>query len=582
MTSPQLQSEGTGISSFQAFRSAMDRCESEARSKALALGLDWDEVMQPGPDNHSPARQALTVLKLGLFDLEYYQSSYPDVVSAGLDPVAHYINLGDAEGRRPNAVFDPAFYRTQFDKNALGNISSLYHYTMLGEAIGLKASSSFSPRRYLQSNTDLKDWLVHPLSHYLLVGRAEGRTMNHRARLSHAQKVRFERTPLPAPCERTDPWQGTNVIGPLDRVSGLGVSARGYLEGLRLAGLERVGCRAQQREFAIQSSTDEMPALAPYIADAEVNLVHMNGDTLPVMIAHGGDEMFAGKYNIAVWYWELPTLRPEWQVSMKYFHEFWAPTPFIYRLLRQSTSKPVRLLPPYLAYLATLKRTASATGETRFVYCFDANSILERKNPGALLDAFLLAFPQNSSSARVRLTFKITYPNRRNEEVDRLYVAAAHDSRIKIIDHLLPDAELHELIGSASAYVSPHRSEGLGLTVIEAMGAGVPVISTAFGGVDAFVDTETGYSPEFGLVELEDDYVPYPQGFVWADPDVDSLASQLKQVHENPAEADRKAKAAKQRVLDYFCSPTLIARYAAELRRVAAQGADGRLRQSPQ
>jgi len=557
--------------SESAYRQLQQQLAAKAREAATRLHVDWDEVMQPGADRHTPAKQAMVLLELGLFDHDYYVSSYPDIVSAGLEPIAHYIGLGDAEGRRPNSFFDPDFYRTQFDRGEPGNVTALYHYAVIGEALGLRASGFFSPRRYLQSNAELQPWLDKPLTHYLHLGRKAGLMVNHRARLSSAQKVRFERENLPPPRKRVDPARGMNVIGPLDRVSGLGVSARGYLDGLRKAGLTRIGCRAQQREFTIQSSIEGTPEFPAYLADGDVNLVHMNGDTLPVMVAHGGDELFRDKYNIAVWYWELPTLRPEWQVSMKYFHEFWAPTPFIYRMLRQSTAKPVHLLPPYLAYLKGLERHhASESGETTFVYCFDANSILERKNPGALLNAFLQAFPKGSP-AKVRLTFKITYPNRKVPEVDHLYRTAEKDSRIKIIDHLLTDAELHSLISGASAYVSPHRSEGLGLTVIEAMGAGVPVISTAFGGVDAFVDAASAYPVDYRLIELEDDYFPYPRGFVWADPDVDSIAAQLLEVYRNPAEADRKGAAAQTTVLDYFCAPELIARYQQAMRRIATE-----------
>jgi glycosyltransferase involved in cell wall biosynthesis len=550
------------------YRQLRQQLAADARQVATRLDLDWEIVMQPGADRHTPAKQAMVLLELGLFDQDYYLSSYPDIVAAGFEPIAHYVNLGDAEGRKPNAVFDPDFYRTQFDRGEPGSVTALYHYAVIGEALGLKASSSFSPRRYLQSNSELQPWLDRPLTHYLHLGSKAGLMVNHRARLSDAQKVRFEREDLPPPQKRVDPARGVNVIGPLDRVSGLGVSARGYLDGLRKAGLTRIGCRAQQREFAIQSSIEGTPEFPTYLTDGDVNLVHMNGDTLPVMVAHGGDELFRNKYNIAVWYWELPTLRPEWQVSMKYFHEFWAPTPFIHRMLRQSTAKPVHLLPPYLAYLTGLERHhASESGDTTFVYCFDANSILERKNPSALLDAFLQAFPKDSP-AKVRLTFKITYPNRKVPEVDYLYRTAEKDTRIKIIDHLLTDAELHSLISSASAYVSPHRSEGLGLTVIEAMGAGVPVISTAFGGVDAFVDPASAYPVDHRLIELEDDFVPYPRGFVWADPDVDSIAAQLLEVYRNPTEADRRAAVAQKTVLDYFCAPGLIDRYQQALRRI--------------
>lgn len=568
MTSPVFDSAANAGATYgpQAYRQLLARLNDAARATAQTLGLDWDEVMRPDSDVHSPARQALVLLQLGLFDQDYYLAQYPDVASTAFHPLLHYVKLGDAEGRRPNAAFDPFFYRTQFDHGEPHSVGALYHYAVFGEPLGLRASGSFSPRRYLQSNAELQPWLDHPLTHYLQLGRKAGLTPTRRERLTGAQKVPFEQPAGPKRPARVSAERGVNIIGPLDRVSGLGVSARGYLDGLRRAQLPRIGCRAQQREFGIQSSIEGTPAFPAYLSDAEVNLVHMNGDTLPALLAHGGEELLKDKYNIAIWYWELPTLRPEWQATMRHFHEFWAPTPFIQRALERSTAKPVHLLPPYLAYLEDLKRPAeSERAETGFVYCFDANSILERKNPGALLDAFLLAFPKTSHPG-VRLTFKITYPNRKLPEVDRLYRSGAADDRITIIDRMLSDAELHRLIGSASAYVSPHRSEGLGLTVVEAMGSGVPVISTPFGGVDAFVDSSTAFLPDIRLTELEADYAPYPQGFVWADPDMPSLAHQLSAVHSNPGEAARKADQARRRVLDYFCSDRLVARYAELLR----------------
>lgn len=553
--------------SIEVYEHLLASLNARAREFALRMELDWDSLTKG--DQHSSARQALRIAELGLFDQAWYLSTYPDIKAAGFEPLAHYVNLGDAEGRRPNAYFDPDFYRSQFDRRSLKSVCALYHYGVMGEALGLKASGAFSAQRYLTSNVPLRAFVRHPLTHFLHLGRAGGLAANQRVRLAETERVRFEKqSTLPLPEGRIDPAGGINVIGPLDRVSGLGVSTRGFLEGLQRAGMSRIGCRAQQREFAIQESVPRGPTFAPYLPDAKVQLVHMNGDTLPAMIKAQGDEFLHDRYNIAIWYWELPTLRPEWSAAMKYFHEFWAPTPFIARTLRQSTDKPVHLVAPYLAYLNELRSSnAAADDGSHFVYCFDANSILERKNPGALLEAFQATFPSRDTKAR--LTFKVTYPNRKIADVERLYQAAEQDPRIEIIDRMLSDAELHALIGSATAYVSPHRSEGLGLTVIEAMAAGVPVISTCFGGVDAFVTPDTAYSIDHRLVELADDYVPYPQGFVWADPDVDSLAVHLASVHNDPVAARAKAAAARARVLDYFCSPALVDNYSRQLRRIA-------------
>ena len=551
------------------YLSLLIRLERDAIQSAPSLGLDWVTCMERKPDQHTVARQALTILKLGLFDEDYYLSTYPDVASAGIQPLLHYVGFGDWEGRSPNPAFNPNFYRSQFGKEGLHSVCALYHYAVLGEALGLKASSAFSPHRYVTAYLELQPWLDRPLTHFLHIGIPQGLTPSL-LRQPTGVKVRVEKVAPPRAPVSTDPAQGINVIGPLDKVSGLGVSARGYFDGLRAAGMTALGCRAQQREFAIQKSVNGGSVLPDYIEGAAINIVHMNGDTLPIMVKDDGEKLFRGKYNVAVWYWELPTLRPEWQVSMKYFHEFWAPTPFIARALKQSTAKLVRLVPPYLAYLPGLKPLPRpVNAPANFVYCFDANSILERKNPGALLDAFREAFPKETTAFDVQLTFKITYPNRRMPEVDQLYEATVSDRRIKIIDNLLTDNELHTLIASATAYVSPHRSEGLGLTVIEAMGAGVPVIATPFGGVDAFVTPDAAFPIDYRHIELEGDYVPYPRGAVWGDPDVESLARQLTFVLRNHDEAQRRACVARQRVLDFFSSSSLIETYRNELNRIS-------------
>ena len=310
------------------------------------------------------------------------------------------------------------------------------------------------------------------------------------------------------------------------------------LEGLRRAGVDNLGCEIRRHEFAAQEPIGRAPAFPRYRPDADINVVHLNGDSLAAMIATTGDALLKGKYNIGVWYWELPTLPPEWQTVMRYCHEFWAATPFLARTLAQSTNKPVRVLPPYLSHLERRRPLAGdGPSASTFLYCFDANSTLERKNPGALLDAFQAAFTRGSRGAAVRLTLKITYANKTALPAARLYEAAARDDRVTILDRTMTDAQLHALIASASVYVSPHRSEGLGLTVVEAMAAGVPVIATPFGGVEEFVSADAAFPVDYRLVELPEDYPPYPRGFVWADPDVDSLARRLREAHEDRPEA---------------------------------------------
>lgn len=551
-----------------AYTQLLDELEANARDTAKRMGVDWSSAIQGATSN--PIHQALTLELWGLFDPVHYRDTYKDIAESDCDPLMHYVEYGDAEGRWPNPHFNPIAYRRHFESSGLGAVCSLYHYAVLGESLGLDSPGTFSARRYFVCNPDLKDWVDRPMTHFLHLGKPGGRVVHHRVRLNQDQAVKLpEKSTLLHP-DHLDPQQGINVIGPLDKVSGLGVSARGYLQGLRLAGAPRVGSLARQIEFPRQSTIEqEVMQLPPLLETAPVNILHMNGDSLPLLMQHGGRTLLEDKYNIGVWYWELPVLRPEWQTSVRFFHEFWAPTPFIADILRRSTAKRVTVVPPYLDYLQTIEPVATgAHDEHRFVYCFDANSILERKNPGTLLDAFWQAFPPGSCQDRVGLTFKITYPDRQNPEVQRLYEAATADPRIRIVDNLLSDAELHHLIASATAYVSPHRSEGLGLTVIEAMAAGTPVICSSFGGLGHFINEATAFPLDYRSSEIASDHFPYAAGFVWADPQPQSLADCLKQALVDDQAKAAKRQAARAHVLDYFCSERLLQVYRDELDRL--------------
>ena len=500
--------------------------------------------------------ERITILKSGLFDADLYLSTYKDVAAARADPLQHYIESGDEEGRWPNAFFDPVFYKKQFAVTGRWPFSALHHYAAKGEAAGLRPCSAFDRDRYIAGNVGLGPWLERPLAHFLWIGRYCGLSPMRGTRRSSDQMVTISKRQLPRPVSPMGLTRGVNVVGPLDRVGGVGVSARGYLEAVRKADFGPVGARVQRREFVAQSPSDTAADSAKFIADAAINLVHMGPDTLPLMLKDGGGSFLSNRYNIAVWYWELPTLRPEWLDAMDLFHEFWAPSPFVARSIRQLTAKPVRLAPPYLSHLSSyFPERPSEDAAPHFVYCFDANSVVERKNPGLLLDAFLAAFPAESAA---RLTFKVTYPNRQVAELERLYAAARKFANIEIVDHLLSDEELRRLIASATAYVSPHRSEGLGLTIIEAMAYGTPVIATPFGGIETFVTPDASWPLRFRLAEVGDGRHPYPKGFVWADPDMASLVQALREVAANPQAASDRAKIARDRVLDHFASATLV------------------------
>lgn len=70
-----------------------------------------------------------TLFSSKLFYTTYYIDTNPDVKQAKINPLWHYINHGDKEGRKPNPFFDPESCRLECPEAAKGkDLNILYHY----------------------------------------------------------------------------------------------------------------------------------------------------------------------------------------------------------------------------------------------------------------------------------------------------------------------------------------------------------------------------------------------------------------------------------------------------------------------
>ena len=66
------------------------------------------------------------------------------------------------------------------------------------------------------------------------------------------------------------------------------------------------------------------------------------------------------------------------------------------------------------------------------------------------------------------------------------------DARVTFLGSI-PHANVLDLMGRAHALVLPSRYEGLSNAALEALASGLPVLSTRCGGIDAYLDAETGW-----------------------------------------------------------------------------------------
>lgn len=109
----------------------------------------------------------------GLFDEQLYLSENPDVPRGAA--LRHYLDHGDAEARRPNAIFDSEWYRDTNPDVASAGVNALVHYALSGAPEGRDPGPGFSTSYYLATNDDVRSAAVNPLAHYLRHGQQEGR-----------------------------------------------------------------------------------------------------------------------------------------------------------------------------------------------------------------------------------------------------------------------------------------------------------------------------------------------------------------------------------------------------------------------
>ncbi|NHO32674.1 glycoside hydrolase family 99-like domain-containing protein [Acetobacter fallax] len=115
----------------------------------------------------SPEECDITSLRIighsGLFDTEFYTITYPDLADLGTAALAHYIEHGWREGRRPNQYFDPHWYVAE-NPEVTGD--PLLHYITTGEAEGRRPIAWFDPVWYRETYPVPEGMLL--LRHYLL------------------------------------------------------------------------------------------------------------------------------------------------------------------------------------------------------------------------------------------------------------------------------------------------------------------------------------------------------------------------------------------------------------------------------
>jgi glycosyltransferase involved in cell wall biosynthesis len=144
---------------------------------------------------------------------------------------------------------------------------------------------------------------------------------------------------------------------------------------------------------------------------------------------------------------------------------------------------------------------------------------------------------------------------------ERFGSAFARLAPIHLLTDILAAPEMPRLYAAADAYVLPTRGEGWGRPYMEAQAMGLPTIASAWGGQLEFMDQDTSWLVEGGLVDVPDDaelFNSLYRGHRWFEPSVDDLAAKLREIAADPAAANQRAAPARERLISRFGSDATV------------------------
>lgn len=374
---------------------------------------------------------------------------------------------------------------------------------------------------------------------------------------------------------------GVNLVGFAFGELGIGEDLRMAAQACSAAGIPfkvfniNPGRHLRQADRLVASHVVERAQDLPY----GTNVFCLTGfDTLRAY-AEQGPALFAGRHNIGWWPWELPVWPGRWRAAFSVVDEVWAATTFTQKMFTAATDKPVTLMPLPVS-VSRMKRTSrKALGlparRFLFLYVFDFNSYLARKNPHAVIDAFQRAFPPGEDDT-VGLVLKTMNSRGDNPAWAEFVQRCEADARITLLQKTLDRGVVLGLVNACDAYVSLHRSEGFGRTLAEAMLLGKPVVGTGFSGNADFLTRDTGYPVKWHRRPVAVGEYPFVEDddrAWWAEPDIDHAARQMRRARS--AAGSEWAMQLPEQVHDLFAPEVIGERMAAALRGRAKPDAPG-------
>lgn len=327
---------------------------------------------------------------------------------------------------------------------------------------------------------------------------------------------------------------GVNLIGFAYGELGIGEDVRMAALAFEAAGIPFAVYNISPGIDVSQQDT----SVAQHVIDAlpfNTNIFCLTGfDTTRVFLEQGS-ALFRNRYNIGFWPWELPRWPEQWIDAYRLVDEVWASTHYTAESYRVNATVPVLRMPMVVesGTIGQYTRVDFKLPKEKilFIFSFDFNSYLARKNPEAPVKAFKMAFPNPHEA--VGLVIKVMHVKPKSRPWLAFKKLIGNDPLINVIEESMRRDKVNALYKACDCFVSLHRAEGFGRGIAEAMLLGKPVIVTNFSGNLDFTHPDNAYLVAQHSIDLKKSDYPWGDGQYWAEPDIEDAASQMRLVAQH-------------------------------------------------
>jgi len=242
----------------------------------------------------------------------------------------------------------------------------------------------------------------------------------------------------------------------------------------------------------------------------------------PLTLDQFGGRKFKG-LNVWCLVLESTALPARTQEAAENADQIWVPTTFVRNVCVKNgmPAKKLHVVPYHLPQPPRPRLEPGSKDPFTVLMSWDGRSSMNRKYVIGGVQAFKKAWPRDNE-VRLRLKTRDLSP----ENTALLTQAIGGDARISIEDRFTETVD--EIYDGAHVLLHPHRAEGYGRHMIEAMQRRLPVIATAYSGCMDWLRPDNALLVDYTLIETRQQEYQYPQGGLWAEPDAQQLADSLR------------------------------------------------------